>query len=135
MWESQVTAAHAHAYDSIQIKDSAGNLMAWFYTSCKCDKTPGTTAVPASEHTLRVWKWAFYVSPLSPPCQRPSSLLLAQSAPKTPEVEHLWVAVNARSTLCITHSISYTAFTAPGWCRCAQTASHQLRWRLDWDVG
>eukprot|EP00287_Rhodomonas_sp_CCMP768_P002163 CAMPEP_0196737478 /NCGR_PEP_ID=MMETSP1091-20130531/15198_1 /TAXON_ID=302021 /ORGANISM="Rhodomonas sp., Strain CCMP768" /LENGTH=1109 /DNA_ID=CAMNT_0042081333 /DNA_START=9 /DNA_END=3338 /DNA_ORIENTATION=+ len=57
----QVTEAQAQAYDSIQVKDSAGNLMAWFYTSCSCDTQVGATAVPNAEHTLRIWMWQYYV--------------------------------------------------------------------------
>jgi len=43
----QVGAASATTTDMIQVKNSRGDVVYWFYTSCSCQTAPGAAAVPS----------------------------------------------------------------------------------------
>jgi hypothetical protein len=53
-WTMLVTRASVN--DTVRVVNSRGTIVNWFYTSCKCQKAPGTLAVPSGSFAFKIFK-------------------------------------------------------------------------------
>eukprot|EP00961_Rhodomonas_salina_P123829 1668881-Rhodomonas_salina.2 len=54
-WREQISPEAAKPHDSIQIRDSAGKMQQWFYTSSLSTAGAGAKAVPNGKHKVTIW--------------------------------------------------------------------------------
>ena len=51
-----ISAARASVTDQVRVYNSLGDVVYWFYTSCKCQTAPGTIAAPTGTFTYTLLK-------------------------------------------------------------------------------
>jgi hypothetical protein len=49
-------AARATVRDTVRVMNARGDVVYWFYTSCKCNKVPGAVPSPSGAFTLKLAK-------------------------------------------------------------------------------